>query len=264
MLFDSLAPDQVVDSEAALEFMKEATKLATTEELEDIGYRLERKSELFAGLLGPDAIGELDEAGFQRLLSRMFSLRRKSARLIRANGWPLIHQELERLLYDDRPPAERLERFLSRVGGLEPAMILSLATEVLHFTTPSRYWLWTYWIWHPDKGNGALALVIQDEIDLRADSPGAIYMNVGRATALVNAKGYGEGFTFAGAGLFGTDVFLACVYSVYMYTVFRVRLSQEFNRILPELPELVQRMLGVQRASVLPAAAKAEGASSAR
>ncbi|MFZ8940730.1 MAG: hypothetical protein ACO2ZK_01810, partial [Gemmobacter sp.] len=40
----------------------------------------------------------------------------------------------------------------------------------------------------------------------------------------------------AGRGLFGTDVFLASVYAVYMYTVFRVKLSQEFNRILPELP----------------------------
>ena len=38
----------------------------------------------------------------------------------------------------------------------------------------------------------------------------------------------------------------SCVYAVYMYTVFRVKLSQEFNRILPELPELVQRVLGVQ------------------
>jgi hypothetical protein len=32
-----------------------------------------------------------------------------------------------------------------------------------------------------------------------------------------------------------------------MYTVFKVKLSQEFNRILPELPELTQRVLGVHK-----------------
>ena len=45
--------------------------------------------------------------------------------------------------------------------------------------------------------------------------------------------------------MFGTDIFMACVYAVYMYTVFKMKLSQEFNRILPELPELTQRVLGV-------------------
>jgi hypothetical protein len=30
-----------------------------------------------------------------------------------------------------------------------------------------------------------------------------------------------------------------------MYTVFQMRLSKEFNRVLPELPEFAQRLLGV-------------------
>ena len=49
---------------------------------------------------------------------------------------------------------------------------------------------------------------------------------------------------------YGIDVFLACVYAVYMYTVFRVKLSDEFNRILPELPELTRRVLGVQKLKI--------------
>jgi len=47
MLHDSLSVEQVVDSGAALEFMKEASKLATTAELDDIGQRLEHKSRVF-------------------------------------------------------------------------------------------------------------------------------------------------------------------------------------------------------------------------
>ena len=33
----------------------------------------------------------------------------------------------------------------------------------------------------------------------------------------------GTGFSNLGQGTFGVDVFLACVYAVYMYTVFRVK-----------------------------------------
>ena len=247
MLYDTLAPEQVVDSEAALEFMKEATKLASAEELEDIGQRLETKSLRIQFLLGAERIDELDEADFKELVGLMFSLRRKGGRLLRANGIETLRAELKELLYCESPPGERLERFVDRIVGLEEAMILSLATESLHFSDPQRYWLWTHWIWNPGKGTGALALVTQDDIDLQADGRAGTYMNVGRATALINAEGHAAGYARSGRGLFGTDIFLACVYSVYMFTIFRVKLSQEFNRILPELPELVERVLGVHK-----------------
>ena len=55
------------------------------------------------------------------------------------------------------------------------------------------------------------------------------------------------GFRTSGHGVFGTDVFLASVYAVYMYTTLRMRMTQEFNRVIPELAELVSRLLGVHR-----------------
>ena len=91
-----------------------------------------------------------------------------------------------------------------------------------------------------------MRLVVQEEVDLAGESDGEVYGKVGQAMAMVNAQGHAMGYSRSGRGLFGTDVFLACVYAVYMYTVFRVNLSQEFNRILPELPELVERVLGVR------------------
>jgi hypothetical protein len=217
------------------------------EELADIGQRLEAKSLEIQSALAPEAIERMEEDDLKRLLSWMFSLRRKGARLVRANGIEALRRGLLELVHGEAPVGERVERFVGEIGGLEQAMILSLATETLHFFDPRRYWLWTHWIWNPGKGTGALALVIQDGIDLKADSASQIYMNVGRATAMINAEGHAAGYAQTGRGLFGTDVFLACVYSVYMYTVFRVKLSQEFNRILPELPELVERVLGVRQ-----------------
>jgi hypothetical protein len=50
--------------------------------------------------------------------------------------------------------------------------------------------------------------------------------------------------------MLGMDLYLACVHAVYMYTVFRLKMSDEFNRILPELPELVERVLGVRQLEV--------------
>ena len=245
MLHDSLTPDQIVDAEAALEFMKEATTLATTAELEDIGQRLEMKSAVFVALLSRETIGDLDETAFKRLAGLIFTVRRKAKRLIKANGLDKLRRELEELLYGQEPVDRRLDTFMGAIGGLEEAMILSLATEALHFTDPRRYWLWTHWIWSP-KGTGALVLVTQDEVKFTDGRHGEVYEQVGRATAVINQQGHIVGYSGSGRGLFGTDVFLACVYAVYMYTVFRIKLSQEFNRILPELPELVQRVLGVQ------------------
>ncbi len=245
--------EHMVDSEAALEFMKEATKVATGTELEDIGERLEAKSRLFREILAKERLAELDEADLKRLLGSMFTLRRKAKRLLRANGLETLRAELLALLYGGDPITERFDRFTGKIGGLEPAMIVSLASEALHFTEPRRYWLWTHWIWNPKTGTGALPLVTQDA-DLAMPrvlpsgataTDGEVYVKIGQVMARVNAQGHAMGYSRSGRGLFGTDVFLACVYAVYMYTVFRVKLSQEFNRILPELPELVERVLGV-------------------
>ena len=251
MHYDTLTLDQTVDAEAALEFMKEATKLATTTQLDDVGDRLAEKGRLFADLLAPERIGDLDEEGMARLTATIFSLRRKAGRLLRANSLERLRDGLTGLLYGEAPLAARFDRFVGAVEGVERGMAVALASECLHFADPGRFWLWTHWIWNPARGTGALALVTQKEAGLGVGGDGAsdgeVYEQVGRAMAMVDAQGHAVGFSRSGRGLYGTDVFLACVYAVYMYTVFRVKLSQEFNRILPELPELVERVLGVHR-----------------
>jgi hypothetical protein len=248
MLYDAAEIGKVVDAEAALEFMKEATKLATATELEGVGARLAEKSARFRTILAPDRIDDLDAAGLADLVGRVFSLRRKASRLVRANGVDTLRAELKALLYGPDSLPGRIDRFTARVGGLERAMIVSLATEALHFVDPERFWLWTYWIWNPEARTGALKLVTHNEaVDLGAASDGEMYEKVGRAIVLLDRQGHVAGYSRSGRGMFGTDVFLACVYAVYMYTVFRLKLSQEFNRILPELPELVERVLGVHK-----------------
>ena len=66
MLYDDVSVKDVVDSESALEFMKEATKLATSAELENIGQKLEDKSNLFNSILNPEDIATMSEDNFKK------------------------------------------------------------------------------------------------------------------------------------------------------------------------------------------------------
>ena len=245
MLYDDVSVKDVVDSESALEFMKEATKLATSAELENIGQKLEDKSNLFNSILNPEDIATMSEDDFKKVVGKIFSIRRKSKRLLKANGFENLRNKMNALLYGDDPIENRFNQFVDSIENIEEKMRINFASELLHFTHPKKYWLWTNWIWDPDANTGALPLVVQEDVDLLSETNGGIYRKVGEASIFVNAVGHAKSFSSMGRGLFGTDVLLACVYAVYMYTVFKVKLSQEFNRILPELPELTQRVLGV-------------------
>lgn len=89
--------------------------------------------------------------------------------------------------------------------------------------------------------------MVMDEVDLSGGEVAETYERVGVAVAFVNEVGEAAGFKAAGHPTFGTDVFLASVYGVYMYTTLRLRMTQEFSKIMPELGELVRRLLGVHR-----------------
>ena len=246
MLYDKVNIADVVDSEAALEFMKEATKLATSTDLEDIGQRLENKARLFSELLSEEHIAELTADEFKQLIASIFSIKRKANKILKAIEIESLRETLATLLYGDEALDVRFNQASQALEMMNDTMRFNLICELLHFSNPQKYWLWTNWIWDFKKHTGALSLVLQDDIDLEAKTPGELYVKIGQTTALVNAVGHRVGFSGAGAGLFGTDIFFACVYAVYMYTVFRVKLSQEFNRILPELTELTQQILGVK------------------
>jgi len=169
------------------------------------------------------------------------------------------------LLYGSEPLQDRFQAFVDSLSGywgdvrlapkptpgkeadLPENILCDLASELLHFTRPDSHWLWTRWMWDPRVGTGALPLVVEDQYDLHGRDAGETYMKVGVAVAFVRATGEAAGFAKFGVGdsPFGIDVFFACVYAVYMYTTLRIRMTQEFNKVVPQLPELTRRLLGV-------------------
>ena len=76
--------------------------------------------------------------------------------------------------------------------------------------------------------------------------------------AFVHEVGEAAGFQKISRSVFGTDVFLCCVYVIYAYTVLRMRMTQEFNKVMPQLAQFCRRLFGVYNEP--PRAAAAEGA----
>jgi hypothetical protein len=241
---------QVVDTQSAEEFMRETLEKVSRDELMTVSALLDTKAAGFDALLGaPGQARTLDRADLRRVLRSIFATRRKADAILDDIGPARLGAAIDDLLHG---PGLVTERFIAfdAVLAAHPEQGFDLPSELLHFTAPDRWWLWTRWMWDPRAGTGALPLVTTEDFDLDAGDRGETYLRVGEAMAFVNETGKAVGFTDLGSGLFGADVFLACVYSVYMYTVLRLRMTQEFNRIVPELPDLVRRLLGVYRPEV--------------
>jgi hypothetical protein len=245
---------QVVDTFTAQEFMQETLQKISQTELDAIAGELREKSQRLQAVLAPDAIAELDEDALFRILRSVFATRRRAQTILDAVGPGGLRRLMRGLLYGDQPLATRFQTFCEVLSGDEnmvPTNVsYDLAGELLHFVFPDDYWLWTRWMWDPRTETGALPLVTMEDYDLHAPSLGQAYLKVGEAVAFVQATGEAAGFTSLSHGPFGIDVFLTCVYVIYVYTALRLRMTQEFNRVVPQLPEFTRRLLGVHRMEI--------------
>lgn len=240
---------QVVDTETAEEFMREVATVASAEDIVAIVNACSRKGDGFAALLGDGRARAIGHEDLRRVLRSIFSTRRFADAILAEIGPSRLAVEIDNLLHGVDAVPDRFDRFDSALAAFaNPGF--DLPGELLHFTYPDRYWSWTRWMWDPHVDTGALRLVTMEEFELAASGRGETYLRVGQAIAFVQETGRAAGFVGFGAGPFAADVFLACVYGVYMYTVLRMRLTQEFNKVVPELPDLVRRLMGVYRPEV--------------
>jgi len=234
---------QVVDTPTATEFMQQILERVSLDELGAVAADLPRKSAAMRELVG-DRPEKMSEADLRRLLRWTFGARRRAEAILATVDPRQLAAAVADLLGGDEGLPGRFARFDAVLADHVEAGY-DLPGELLHFCQPGQYWLWTRWLWDPRTETGALRLVTMDEVDLAGATRGDTYLAVGRAVAFVEETGKAAGFTSMGSGLFGTDVFLAAVYGVYMYTVLRMRMTQEFNKLVPPLGSLVRRLLGV-------------------
>lgn len=240
---------QVVDTQAAEEFMGEVLARVSEADLVAIAGTCRAKADGFAALLADGRAASLDRDGLRRVLRSVFATRRRADAILDAIGAERVAHAVDELLHGAAPLPERVERF-DEVLAEFPDQAFDLPGELLRFTYPDRYWSWTRWMWDPRIETGSLRLVTMEEFDLTGDGRGDTYLRVGEAVAFVHETGRAAGFTAGGSDAFAIDVFLASVYAVYLYTVLRMRMTQEFNKVVPDLPDLVRRLLGVYRPEV--------------
>jgi hypothetical protein len=236
---------QIVDTPSARDFMQEALQKISEEELAELVAELREKSSRFRRLLALEALPVFDEKAFRTLLRSIYSTRRHVRAVMAQVSVATFRQAVGELLHGDKPLAERFDAFCAQLEPLDLASRCDLAGECLHYWEPERYWLWTRWVWDGERNTGGLPLVLVEEHNLQGCTPGLTYLKLGEAMIYLNGVGEAAGFQKGGRGLLGTDVYLACVYTVYLYTVLRLRMTREFTTVIPAFPELIRRLLGI-------------------
>lgn len=236
----------VVDKPSAVEFMREALVKISEEDIGTVTELLAQKRNDLAPFLADDALAVGTAEAVRPILARMFAVRRRSDELLVAAGGPSIAAAIRELLHGGGRVESRFRAFDEALAPLDAPVRRDLAGECLHFMDPERYWLWSRWMWDPDTMTGSLPLVMVEEFDFSGPDAGAVYLRVGAATASVIATARELGYQRMGSSPFAVDVYLAAIYGVYLYTVTRLRMTQEFNRVIPQLPDLVRRLLGVK------------------
>lgn len=236
---------QLIDIEAAREFMKETLSKVDKLTLIDIANTLEKKSLLFQNILSKDKVLVITQEEFDLVLDKIFSIRRKKDNLYKIISFENLKLAVYDLLYGYDEIDNRFQEFYDLLGGLDTSLKFDLTGELLHFSYPEKYWLWSRWMWDPKNKTGAIPLVTSEGFDLYGEKISETYMKVGKGVAFVHSVAESAEFQFINRSLFGTDVYLSCVYIIYAYTVLKMKMTQEFNEVMPGLTEFSRRLLGV-------------------
>ncbi|MBI3161814.1 MAG: hypothetical protein HYZ23_04860 [Chloroflexi bacterium] len=159
----------------------------------------------------------------------------------------------EELLHGESPTPVRVANFVEKVNALDTRLALELASGLLHNTSPNEHWLWTRWLWDPTTGTGILPLLAGSTHNLLADDLADGYARVGAVTAMSMKFAEGTGLwtdelvSNEKRAQFANSAFLACAYNVYLYGTTSWRLSREFNNLLPSLPNMARKLLGLKK-----------------
>ncbi|WP_249012101.1 hypothetical protein [Conexibacter sp. DBS9H8] len=230
-----------VDIPTAKELIEQIHEHISPEVIGELTGELAGKAERMHALLGGPDLG----AGRVRAAVELtFVGRRRASAILGTRDDDVLARWVSDLLTGPDPIDVRVERFCAQAGELSPAAAVELAGELLHFTAPRDHWLFSRWMWSQESRTGALALLIGEEYELDADGLGEGYLRVGAAVAALHDSPEAGAFRLHGGGRFGTDVLLACTYGIYMRTVLGLKMTQEFNALVPALPQLVRRLLG--------------------
>ena len=231
--------------EACQEFMKETLDRINKDDLITIAGQLEAKSEFLKENLHQVELPTLTTDELTAVFKKVFITNRKVKLMFEKYSLEDYKTSIYALLYSEFELQDRFQNFVDAHSELSIHIRYDLAGELLHYSQPDKYWLWNRWLWDPELNTGALPLVASEDFQLSADTYGEMYMNVGKAVVFVHNMAEAVEFQFINRSLFGTDVYLSCVYVIYAFTVFKIKMTDEFNKVMPPIAEFSRRILGV-------------------
>jgi hypothetical protein len=238
------------------ETLHEALKQVSSDDVITIADELaERHTRLFLGLERDSP----QEAVPSKLVSSFADVA-AAVTHTRANARTVInycaqgdYKIFEDLLRGELPTPLRVAKFVEQLNALDTRLALELASGLLHNTSPKANWLWTRWLWDPTTGTGILPLLAGSTHNLLADNLADGYARVGAVTAMSMKFAEGTGLwtdeliSNEKRAQFANSAFLACAYNVYLYGTTSWRLSREFNNLLPSLPNMARKLLGLKK-----------------
>lgn len=207
---------------------------------------LEDKSRFFQEKLSKERLPSLSRDDLEAILERVFSTRRKKGKVVEETGESNLKEAISDLLYgmENKSWDERVFEFSKRIRGVDVKSSRDLAAELLHFTFPDKYILWTSWIWDPTSETGAIVF-------LKEESPtggkgrrmyGEKYDQFKHIYEQIAEKL--EEFGIKVKGYLFVDIFLAMIYATYVdyMTLSTMHSAKGF---FPPAGVMARRLLGV-------------------
>ncbi len=240
---------QIADLEIAREFWGQVSVQIPENEYDDLDKRLKYKSDQVRSLLIESDPFALSFNDINFLLRSSFASRRKAKEILGSLDLDDLREGLADLVQSSSSIEQRtytLRKHLERF----PSAQMELPFELLHNLYPDRYWPWSKWIWNPDSNTGALRLLVSEECELFGRDDFETYELVCAASDFLFHTLAAAGLGVDIASPFSFDIFVAGVYATYMSTVLEMRMTKEFNQIVPSAVELAARLLGIYKLKV--------------
>ncbi|MGC8852134.1 MAG: hypothetical protein ACP5P0_00855 [Hydrogenobacter sp.] len=211
--------------------------------VQDLYRDLLAKSLLFQQLLSKERLASLTEEELDTILEKIFASRRKRKKIIEETGVDRLKKAISDLLYGKANSwEERVEKFVREIRGVDRKSARDIASELLHFTFPEEYVLWTSWIWDPESESGAV--VFLKEEPPKRSMYGETYEEFESIYKQIQEKLTDFGIKVKGY-LF-VDIFLAMIYATYVdyMTLSTMHSAKGF---FPPAGVMARRLLGIMR-----------------
>ncbi|MEM0016752.1 MAG: hypothetical protein QW232_08635 [Saccharolobus sp.] len=175
------------------------------------------------------------EEDVRKLFEIIFYSKKHTKEVLEKNGIEKIKMAFQKIKENNLSYGERVKAFSSL---LESEDIVDMAKEIIHFLEPSKYPLWTRWIWNPSKNSGSITYVLKDDVSLKSEED---YFN-----ALAELKEVLSVFGLDLNNYYGTSIFLVYAYVRYLDYATLLAVDRKGGGLYPSHLSTTAMVLGLK------------------